>query len=803
MNQRSYPVYAQYGYVDGPNVGHQLIHFDGDKATLPSELLGLTDAPPSATEQWWPSVGCAPLKNWFVLWWSVPDQNQLRNGTVRSNVALWPLDLIGGVDDISSAVLKISGLKEIPNIDENKIAAVLEGLMHSDKPIIFSELSIWPFVLVHLWKTLWSEARKTFSTSVAFLPQNTNRELHTWIYCVPLSRVHAWHETEFYKIESNIDSFNRGTKHLLSGSDLTLESFLIESGVSLTRPYQLKKFIRAADRYDRFVDNQLPQNSVDLLRTLISINEKTVFIDTLKKNCVAVIQNNLNKQNLDFIQSLSNLEDKEQPFDMPIPQLQDWFSQRLPLLSFNEIKTAILKLRDASACDWWQSGLKKAIQYRVVNYDINWDTIFIKTLIDKDVNVLVKDYIPKSLEERLSSVFLNIVQPFDSIGLIEITKENSWAKLHAKCALSCYTIPQAFDEQLTFGSTNAGLEILIMEFHGQETVQEIIGRANRTLINILSKRTSKEVSLLSAIDVSNQSWLYLWSEHIQRGGGLWPLNRNQKELGKGLLDVLINNTEKIVPDELLLSLANDLAASVDEYDRRENLWELFRVDIKKIVLSGVATRVLHKTLVTTVDMPEPVLSEAVVDLALSSNITAQTVLNILSWNSIYTTEQKARNLLKKTNWTEFASPIGVIISSKNWREIAKDIYSSYKRGDRSLKPAVSQVEHLLSTTQKFMLKTIESRDAIHSDNPFSTQDLIPIIAEIGADLAPDRLDVLWVRANGDRKQLRSSPIPHDAWSYAVEQANRDGNLQSLVEVLINEFPNNEYLQAASSCLRRK
>jgi hypothetical protein len=803
MNQQSYPFYAQYGYVDGPNIGHQLIYFDGDKSTLPSELLGLTDAPPSATEQWWPSVGCAPLKSWFVLWWSVPDQNQQRNGTVRSNVALWPLNVIGEVGDISSAMLKISGLKEIPNIDANQIGALLEALMHSDKPIIFSELSIWPFVLVHLWKTLWSEARKTFSASVAFLPQNTNRELHTWIYCVPHSKVHAWHETEFCRIKSNSDALSRGVIHLLDASDSTLELFLSESRIPITRPYQLKKLIRAADRYDKFVSDQSSQHALDLLRTLISINEKTVFLDTLKKNCVAVIQNRLAEQNLEFIQSLSNLDDKDQPFDMPISQLQDWFSQRLSLLSYKEIKIAILKLRETSACDWWQSGLKKAIQYKVIHYDHNWDSIFIKILIDIDTNLLIKNYIPKNLEDRLVSAFSKVVGSFDLKGLLEITKENSWAKLHAKCALVYYAIPQAFDEQLTFGSANTGLELLIMGFPGQEIVQEIIRRANKILINILSKRTSKEASLLSDIDVSNQSWLYLWSEHIQQGGGLWPLDRDQKELAKSLLDTLIDNSEIFVPGDLLLSLANDLVASVDEYSRRENLWDLFRADIKTILLSGVAKRVLHKTLVTRVSMPEPILCKAAVDLALSTNITAQAILNILSWNSSYITEQKARKLLRRTNWSEYASPIGGIISSKSWREIAKDIYSSYKSGNYNLRPAVSQVEHLLSKTQKFMLKNIESRDAIHSENLFSPQDLIPIIAEIGADLAPDRLDTLWVRANGDRKQLRSSPIPHDAWSYAVEQANRDGNLQSLVEVLINEFPNNEYLQAASSCLRRK
>ena len=79
---------ARYGVKDN---GHALLWQNDSSVKLPPSLLGLSDRPQGYEqpgEQWWPSVGCAPLSEYWALWWTVPDNSAQRGGMVRSEVAI-------------------------------------------------------------------------------------------------------------------------------------------------------------------------------------------------------------------------------------------------------------------------------------------------------------------------------------------------------------------------------------------------------------------------------------------------------------------------------------------------------------------------------------------------------------------------------------------------------------------------------------------------------------------------------------------------------------------------------------------
>jgi len=105
----TYPVRARYGVKDNM---HALLEFNDDPASLPSELLGLTDKPPGYVtpgERWWPSVGCCLLGSWWALWWTVPDDEATRGGMVRSEVALWPRDLVPTIENLAAVMEELNG----------------------------------------------------------------------------------------------------------------------------------------------------------------------------------------------------------------------------------------------------------------------------------------------------------------------------------------------------------------------------------------------------------------------------------------------------------------------------------------------------------------------------------------------------------------------------------------------------------------------------------------------------------------------------------------------------------------------
>jgi hypothetical protein len=70
------------------------------------------------------------------------------------------------------------------------------------------------------------------------------------------------------------------------------------------------------------------------------------------------------------------------------------------------------------------------------------------------------------------------------------------------------------------------------------------------------------------------------------------------------------------------------------------------------------------------------------------------------------------------------------------------------------------------------------------------------VAELGADLAPDRLDDLWERAGGERKRLLSSGSPDIRWREAAKLAQNGslkGGLIALVKELRVDSPHNDDL----------
>ncbi|MCY1005803.1 effector-associated domain EAD1-containing protein [Nannocystis pusilla] len=90
--------------------------------------------------------------------------------------------------------------------------------------------------------------------------------------------------------------------------------------------------------------------------------------------------------------------------------------------------------------------------------------------------------------------------------------------------------------------------------------------------------------------------------------------------------------------------------------------------------------------------------------------------------------------------------------------------------------------------------------------PDAKAGLVARVAELAADLFPDELEDLWVRAGGERKRLKSGGRPHSRWLDAAHQADQgalaDG-LAGLVRELLASRPFNENLKQLAELLERQ
>lgn len=795
-----YILYAEYGYIETPIIGHHIIKFDGDKDKLPKQLLGLTDAPPSPTRSWLNSIGCAPLDDWFCLWWSTPDNNHRRAGVVKSRVALWPLNKTDEIGDISLILKNLGCLESIPDIPEYQIEIIISELITSENPLVYTDVESWPSLLNQLWKVLWPEARKNFSVQMAFMPEHVSKALGTWIYCVPESKKGLWHNDKFKKIDTDQKLSDKMTEHLIYKKEgSTLHAYFNEFITPLNHPSQLKKIKRAAEYYDNFTSSPSFSNSLSLLRSLNSVQITSSSLDPIKNNCIEEIDKKIMDEDLISIMSISNIDLSFSLNTCQIKNLKKWFTHKIPSLDFPDIKRIFEKLNEGSAQKWWQKMLMDSITEQVLKSSPRWNEFLIKILIEKETSEKIQYLIPSIMEHQLISAW-KYEQPYHPLeNLIRICRENRWSNLHAKCMVKGYNILEAINQQMSFFGED-GLQIIISDSPGEKITQAVIETRKNSLTNLLSYRTLEEPNLLNNLNILEPEWLNLWILHMEKGGSLCPPSLDMKELTYSLFDSLVNkkNVEKI--NEIISKQPIQVASYALTYESRKNLWQHLDPVNTKFMCDEIS-RTLMKTINEIhFQEPEEPLRQNIINSASSGSrrISDRGVLNLMKWKGI--PEQQAKQLLIKNEWKNSSREIGAIVLSKRWINIAQYIYSLYS-DQPDLYIAVHQIKSLLSRKKKLVIDILDAfRGRGHKNQPFAElnpHDLIACIADIAANLAPSRIEAIWIKAGGEQKKLKNNMRADDAWLDAIKTAyeTEKPSLNEIVDTLLDDFPNNNELKA--------
>ncbi|MCD2452787.1 hypothetical protein GO003_020600 [Methylicorpusculum oleiharenae] len=797
---------ARYGVKDN---SHGLLEWQGAPASLPSELLGLTDKPPGHLvpgERWWPSLGCGAVGDWWVLWWTMPDESAYRAGMVRSEVALWRREDIGAVNDLRPVLALLSGMETISASSTEQLHSVAEALVSSEvaRTPVFSDLDAWPGILADIWSRLWPEARRNFSARVVVIPpQGGESVAPPLLYCVPRQSLPGWANFTVIRFTSDSAPINRAATWLIGEDDSTFKEILDSCHFCSGDLKELDTVARSADRLDKLRECPMPNNALGFLRTLSVLTPSHDEAINLKTEALKALVVDLNAEKPEFVLKLRNLTPVFLPNDTSLPDaVGNWITTQSYKLTTDESRKLLTSLEENKAETWWQTSVRQALLKGFSNPDKQWAKIALNWLGLHDCTEILQAIIPSS--ETIETCLLDVVD--DEINLSEtalrqletLVKSRQWSGLHAWVVMNLYSPSQAFQLQRDFpGSAVDGLKYLVAHLSGGDIINEVINTPDSQLIQLVVQRTVREPQLLKDLNAGKAVWRDLWAAHIAAGGVCWPPNVNREIQGLKLLDAVTMGEKE--SSGLIAILAKDLEGITFNHPDRVKLWSVLSADSCMALLPVVAD-VLIQTCNAgqVVSSPEPQLAQEVLKRTRTIGLSIKVFVVLLSSN-VSLDEQDLISCISssiRADWQPgVATVIGKVMSERRWKRAAEKSYDRYMSGAiPELQSVVEACQTLLSWWQRVKIDFKMGNTNLTSN---IEESLVSRVAELGGNLAPEELDDIWERAGGKRKELKIGSTPAIRWQSAAKSAQNGklkNGLLALVKELQNTHPHNPDLK---------
>lgn len=801
------PRRAQFGAVDNR---HALISWNGAPASPPAGLEGLTDKPPGTYapgERWAPSVGCGPVRDWWALWWTDPDDGAARGGMVRSEVALWPAADIAFVDDLGPAMQEIAG-REIPAAPPELVAEVAEALVAPDprRPVV-ADLDVWPGVLLALWPRLWPNVRRCFAARVAASPPSGfDTDVAPALFGISPERAPQWSGHRVIapsSIRRRIE-ISRGAQWLAGGEDFVLGEVLQDQGVLPADIRCLRRAARAADLVEQFRGDPTGETALALLRPLMELYPDTTAAAPLKREALDALDRTLEDAPLKLVRALANLDaERLDGTALLTERVRNWTVSRLPDFPPDDTAFLIVALTAGKAQSWWQRSVRNATVEGLSGAQPRWAALGLSWLGSETIGTALDGVLPADAdaERRLLDAAPAVPLAHAAFGSIRSrAAARGWSRLHAWALL--HSAPaDAMRVQLTFpGDAGPGLELLAERMDGSAVIDAALSDVAPRILHFVAARTVREPALLARIDAAVPAWRRLWTAHIATGGPAWPPGVDLSALSRSVLDAVIRGDPA---DELVNSLAADLAHSALVYPERASLWKALGARGRPALLRAAAEAAANEfARGRPLGELEPDLAAALAvhfELRLPSPMAIIALLRsgvpideeqLIAWISA----------CGQGDWARMAESLGQEIQRRSWSRCAARL-DEIGGSSTGLGPAVWACRGLLSPWRQLVLSCFRPGQTAAVDVGI----VLRRTAELGARTAAERLEYLWERAGGTRARLASNGSPADRWHEAVRLAHAGaiaGGVGALVHELRQDFPHNPDLVELEHIVRR-
>jgi hypothetical protein len=783
MDKIAWPKYLTFGYTSR---GHKLI--SETDIEVPIELVSLTDIPPSQPSSWEYTLNCGSIDTYFAIWYTTPDLTQTRSGSVKSNVAIWPITHIFEQEEIDTVLNQLMG-KNIINfsLPHDECLTILNTLIDSNSVCLTNNFEQWPNIISFLWKSLWPKARQNLSLHCVFKEQDTISLLNPILYCVLGNYELSWTD-RFSKVKSHSIQNRKYISEFLLNKQSEGFLFFKELICDYNNLNELKIVEKIINNQDYKKKPNIP-NSIKLLRASLSTGkDKNPLIIKLAEETTDFINKNINNLDIDQLFTLANI---------PLPpnysiDIYDWMISSISNnFNLEKIENILKTASEEKSYKWWSQIVLAGFSHNI-NKTNELVSEYLSLLSNPIISQIIENILTdkKSFEVKLcgKSQFSeeNVTKNF-----LDFCKKNNWYHAHALAVGYFYDAKESLTHQLTFNNS-LSLQTLVDNYPNSEIIYAIIEHKNTSILKFVTNRILLDKKILNNIDLGD----YVWLNCLGIDNSIIPTKETKEYYIYYILSKIINsnNPEKIFNKIIqTMHIDDEISIIFLNYENRSLIWSHIENPQKNLILLSVAEKLLTLLAVKNISQPESLLSQKIIQLAQQkSSLPLNTIIQLIQWRSI--NEEIAKYLLSHGSWKSQANMIGIIINQNKWKNIAKDIYSSYKNGDKTFKETIPHIKTLLSKTEKLKLKLFEARSFPTINTIISHHEINEIIIELCAELFADRLKAIWLRAGGNASDLITNGTIYDQWVHAINVASQ-GKIhkypKSIANILSQEFPRNE------------
>lgn len=805
-----FPLCAKYGFK---NNSHDLLEWNGDEQP-PRELLGLTDKPAghmAPMEQWWPALSCGKIGEWWAIWSIEPDPDAPRGGMVKSKVFLWPISEISKVDDLAEYIstLVVRELESLSEKDQHCIDNLLNELTSSEQTLIVDSVRLLPHIINTLWKNLWGEAKIDFAIRMSFTPpQSFNRSNHPTFYCVPLSLTNQWFSHGVKVISPQVSTeLCRAARYLNGNNDDIITELINVCGQRTGDIKFLGRLARAADNVDVFRGKSTAPNIISALRSTIACAGKSSDALALKSELLLGLKVHFEKNTISVEQvlSLSNFfEENLLEENLPKKELINWVTHNLPDVIPDTLTSIFERCSPTKSRIWWRASVEAGIKLLLdtTNADdklIYWLTMEVfSSLAEKFV------YTANDTDNRLFKLAKG--KGFSSLELEKlefIAIGQNFPKLYSLVIHQLYPETSVINKQMnSMKGWEQGIPYLVDNLKSSILLEAIEIEGLEFIIPLVAVRCKEDTTIVKAVDIAKEGAYALWCLQLENGGVFYPPSIDKNSFRKKLLDNLSSKLSDNTFERIIAEVAEYLLKSPDKTD----FFARFDVAQRKKIADELVN------ILTTVPNISFNLNWQEVDLLQSvknyfnsnSDLSPQLLTSCLAV-PISSNEHEILKWIFKVNkndWPIHANKLGEVILLQQWSHIAKELYKesyTFFGTKKHFKPVVKQCESLLGQWERMTIG-YSNGSSIKQSNAL----IMNRLSTLGAELAPEGLNYIWLRAGGNPGALYLHGTISEKWLQAVRAAESgalDNGMKSIIYELLEGYPNNKDLKELNALIK--
>lgn len=609
------------------NKGWDLLATSLDNPTLAKNIAFKTDmqdTPPSGVT--WESIirGFA-FNNHYLFIKTFPDNStDVRKGRVFSHCLIVPIEALKKINDVSPILnllatevnkelkpepieleLNTQEQYNLPNTMVGRFNKVVKGftkIQQHNNTIIWVGQENYFDAVCRFWQILSQSEREKFNFGINFNVNEIPKD-NINLITVPLNSETKFTSAGFCLVSKNDSEILTDFSEQFIAGDIAakrkLDQFLESVGARNILREEIPMVAKGLKTFEILQEVTDIKKLITFTNIVSNISPEASKGKKIKQqliNRVAEVTETLAQDDLLMLKSLK-LDSFENAESQLSTATAEWLNRHLFSKESNAIfdYSELIKLSlrtDTKEKNWFLFTLKSETKKFLVRLN-NESVIVFLSWIKKDAELLklMEKQIDKSSGAE-TLIIANLPKNFEAWmdELNDFAAKHKLFSLYATILKGKLSFKEALQKLLIVDTDTKhlkGIEIITQGVSAKEIVSMSAQTADSRLITISGVLCNKEPNLLTDVDVSDSSWLNIWTQAILLGNKLEDGIINIQEKISRILDLLIN--EANINEALMDKISESPYASIFKHPKRNLLWKKLNSKHKLPILNATFT----------------------------------------------------------------------------------------------------------------------------------------------------------------------------------------------------------------------